>query len=169
MVYHIKYQLLIQRLVLFFYPMVAQIPLQQRLSRTFLEKAFWSSFIFHYTNRRGEQFCLPRLCLLLHPGQNDVFLISVKSFRSVNMWLSHRLHQLKQQLFLSLCECTPFWKSSCCSEVKALASVLSEKNWTSVIPKPLQTVSSVGRVGALFRLNILVTVEWERFASFARR
>ena len=37
---HIKYQLLIQRLVLFFYPMVAQIPLQQGLSRTFLEKVF---------------------------------------------------------------------------------------------------------------------------------
>ena len=110
MLHHIKYQLLIQRLVLFFYPMVAQIPLQQGLSRTFLEKVFWSSFIFHYTNRRGEQFCLPRLCFLPHPGQNDVFLIFVKSFRSVNMWLSHRLHQLEQQLFLSLCECTPFWK-----------------------------------------------------------
>ena len=37
---HIKYQLLIQRLVLFFYPMVAQIPLQQGLSQTFLEKVF---------------------------------------------------------------------------------------------------------------------------------
>ena len=63
---HIKYQLLIQRLVLFFYPMVAQIPLQQGLSRTFLEKVFWSSFIFHYTNRRGRQNWSPRLCLLPH-------------------------------------------------------------------------------------------------------
>ena len=35
---HIKYQLLIQRLVLFFYPIVAQKPLLQGLSRTFSQK-----------------------------------------------------------------------------------------------------------------------------------
>ena len=36
----IKYQLLIQRLVLFFYPILTQIPLLQGLSLTFFEKIF---------------------------------------------------------------------------------------------------------------------------------
>lgn len=37
------------------------------------------------------------------------------------------------------------------------------------IPNALHTASKVGSVGALFLLNIFVTVEWERFASFASR
>ena len=102
--HHSKYQLLIQRLVLFFYPMVAQIPLQQGLSRTFLEKVFWSSFIFHYTNRRGEQFCLPRLCLLPHLGQNDAFLRFVKlfeleTFAFIILWMPALVLPWKHWLF----------------------------------------------------------------------
>ena len=44
--HHIKYQLLIQRLVLFFYPMVAQIPLRQGLSQTFFRKGIADQFQF---------------------------------------------------------------------------------------------------------------------------
>lgn len=45
----------------------------------------------------------------------------------------------------------------------------SVKNCAKVIPNALQTASKVGSVGALFRLNIFVTVEWERLDSFANR
>ena len=41
-----KHQLLIQRLVFFFYPIVAQIPLQQWLSRTFSRKGILNQLLF---------------------------------------------------------------------------------------------------------------------------
>lgn len=56
-----------------------------------------------------------------------------------------------------------------CSSVISAALLPSEKNWDRVMPNAAHTASKVGRVGALFRLNIFVTVECERFASFARR
>ena len=59
-------------------------------------------------------------------------------------------------------------KSTCCSSVICDSS-FSVKNCVSVIPKAWHTASKVGSVGALFLLNIFVTVEWERFASFASR
>lgn len=62
-----------------------------------------------------------------------------------------------------------FEKSNCCSSVKAFGSLSSEKNCAKVIPNTLQTASKVGSVGALFLLNIFVTVEWEKLASFASR
>ena len=43
---HIKHQLLIQRLVLFFYPMVAQKPLLQGLSQTFSRKGILNQLHF---------------------------------------------------------------------------------------------------------------------------
>lgn len=43
----------------------------------------------------------------------------------------------------------------------------SAKNCAKVIPNALHIASKVGSVGALFLLNIFVTVECERFASFA--
>ena len=58
---HIKYQLLIQRLVLFFYPMAAQKPLWQRVFRHFLEKASRDNHHFDHANRRGRQNRFPRL------------------------------------------------------------------------------------------------------------
>ena len=45
-------------------------------------------------------------------------------------------------------------------------STSSAKNCAKVMPNALHTASKVGSVGALFRLNIFVTVEWERLASF---
>src|SRR5699024_7924204 len=61
-----------------------------------------------------------------------------------------------------------FEKSFCCSSVNRDSSP-SAKNWASVMPNALHTASEVGSVGALFLLNIFVTVEWERLASFASR
>lgn len=54
-----------------------------------------------------------------------------------------------------------------CSSVNCIGSSPSEKNCDKVIPNARHTASRVGSVGALFRLNILVTVEWERPDSFA--
>ena len=56
-----------------------------------------------------------------------------------------------------------------CSSVSCAGSTSSAKNCAKLMPNALHTASRVGSVGALFLLNIFVTVEWERFASFARR
>ena len=56
-----------------------------------------------------------------------------------------------------------------CSSVSWAGSTSSAKNCAKVIPNALHTASRVGSVGALFLLNIFVTVEWERLASFASR
>lgn len=56
-----------------------------------------------------------------------------------------------------------------CSSVSWAGSTSSAKNCAKVMPNALHTASKVGSVGALFRLNIFVTVEWERLASFASR
>lgn len=61
-----------------------------------------------------------------------------------------------------------FENSNLCSPVKKSSSP-SKKNCAKVIANALHTASEVGGVGALFLLNIFVTVEWERFASFANR
>lgn len=60
-------------------------------------------------------------------------------------------------------------KSVRCSSVSCAGSTSSAKNCAKLMPNALHTASRVGSVGALFLLNIFVTVEWERFASFARR
>ena len=119
MLHHIKYQLLIQRLILFFYPMVAQIPLQQGLFWTFSRKGILRRFHFSLCKQARKAKLLSAPVFFTPPGQDDVFLIFVKSFRSVNMRLSHRLHQLEQQLFCLSVSVLHFEKSSCCSEVKA--------------------------------------------------
>ena len=59
-----------------------------------------------------------------------------------------------------------FANKMCCSSVNS-GLFPSVKNCAKVIPNALQTASKVGSVGALFRLNIFVTVEWERPDSFA--
>ena len=46
---------------------------------------------------------------------------------------------------------------------------MRKKNCDKVIPNAPHTASKVGSVGALFLLNIFVTVEWERPDSFARQ
>ena len=65
---HIKYQLLIQRLVLFFYPMAAQKPLWQRVFRHFLENVSRYNHHSDHVNRRGRQNRFPRLFFLPHLG-----------------------------------------------------------------------------------------------------
>ena len=59
--HHSKYQLLIQRLVLFFYPMAAQKHLWQRGFRHFLEKVSRYNHHSDHANRRGRQNRFPRL------------------------------------------------------------------------------------------------------------
>ena len=56
-----------------------------------------------------------------------------------------------------------------CSSVNSAGPFPSEKNCDKVIPNALHTASKVGSVGALFLLNIFVTVEWERPDSYAKR
>ena len=56
-----------------------------------------------------------------------------------------------------------------CSSVNSAGPFPSEKNCDRVIPNAPHTASKVGNVGALFLLNICVTVEWERPDSFAKR
>lgn len=58
--------------------------------------------------------------------------------------------------------------SVCCSLVSS-RGFPSAKNCAKVIPKAVHTASKVGSVGALFLLNIFVTVEWDRPDSFASR
>lgn len=77
---HSKYQLLIQRLVLFFYPMAAQKPLWQRVFRHFLENVSRYNHHSDHVNRRGRQNHFPRLYFLPRCGQKVVFLSFVKSF-----------------------------------------------------------------------------------------
>ena len=54
----------------------------------------------------------------------------------------------------------------CCSSVSS-RGLPSAKNCARVIPNAAHTASKVGNVGALFLLNIFVTVEWDRPDSFA--
>ena len=56
----------------------------------------------------------------------------------------------------------------CCSSVSS-TMLPSAKNWESVIPKPLQIISSVATEGVVFRLKMLATVDWDRPDSMARR
>ena len=62
-----------------------------------------------------------------------------------------------------------FENKVCCSSVNSVGPFPSEKNYDRVIPNAPHTASKVGNVGALFLLNIFVTVEWERPDSFAKR
>lgn len=48
----------------------------------------------------------------------------------------------------------------CCSGVSSTQSP-SAKNCASVMPNPLQMLSSVGMEGVVFRLKILEMVDWE--------
>ena len=59
--HHSKYQLLIQRLVLFFYPMAAQKSWWQRVFGHFLEKVSRYNHHSDHANRRGGQNRFPRL------------------------------------------------------------------------------------------------------------
>ena len=54
----------------------------------------------------------------------------------------------------------------CCSGVSSTQSP-SAKNCASVMPNPLQMLSSVGMEGVVFRLKILEMVDWESPQFFA--
>lgn len=56
----------------------------------------------------------------------------------------------------------------CCSGVSSTQSP-SAKNCASVMPNPLQMLSSVGMEGVVFRLKILEMVDWESPDSNASR
>ena len=59
--------------------------------------------------------------------------------------------------------------SSFSSSVNSIRFPSSQKNWDNVIWNALHIASNVGKVGALFRLNIFATVECDKFASLAKR
>ena len=110
-------------------------------------------FLFSLLRLAGAFFNDKRKAHLSQCG-SDVLQIASISSRRICFCLSVRvLH---------------FEKSFCCSSVNRDSSP-SAKNWASVMPNALHTASKVGSVGALFLLNIFVTVEWERLASFASR
>ena len=75
---HIKHQLLIQRLVLFFYPMVVQKPLLQWFSRTFSRKSILSQLHFALRTQARKAKLLSAPVFLPHHGQNGIFLSFVK-------------------------------------------------------------------------------------------
>ena len=64
---HIKYQLLIQRLVLFFYPMVAQKPLLQGLSLTFSRKGILRQIYFSLRKQARKEKSLSAPVLFTPP------------------------------------------------------------------------------------------------------
>ena len=87
-------------------------------------------------------------------GSDVLYIVFIRSRRSFFCSSDRELH---------------LEKSFRCSSVSEFGSFPSEKNCARVIPKALQTASKVGSVGALFLLNMFVTVERESPDSFANR
>lgn len=73
--------------------------------------------------------------------------------------ISHCFHKVKQEPFLLFGQRAPSGKQDALFFGQFSGSSPSAKNCAKVMPNALQTASRVGSVGALFLLNIFVTVE----------